>query len=81
MAVFAVVCLGRSNAAHKAVARSSLLLQAKQALQSNDFYRLKANPGPWVDFVPKEFFGMGEAQRLVFIRVCDVGEIYGMDMD
>ncbi len=64
MAVFAVVCLGRSNAAHKAVARSSLLLQAKQALQGNAFYRLKANPGPWVDFVPKEFFGDADSTEV-----------------
>lgn len=30
--------------------------QAQQALQANDFDRLKANPGPWLDFVPKGHF-------------------------
>ena len=30
--------------------------EAQQALQANDFDRLKANPGPWLDFVPEGHF-------------------------
>jgi hypothetical protein len=30
--------------------------QARQALQANDFDRLKSNPGPWLDFVPEGHF-------------------------
>jgi hypothetical protein len=30
--------------------------KAQQALQANGFDRLKANPGPWLDFVPEGHF-------------------------